>query len=68
LQSPQDVVVLDLEELSAVSGAKERELDVAVLFCDIRNFTSPTEKSLPYDVVYFLNGHFAAAFLPPDRD
>ena len=61
LQSPQDVVVLDLEELSAVSGAEERELDVAVLFCDIRNFTSQTEKSLPYDVVYFLNGHFAAA-------
>ncbi|WP_312000841.1 adenylate/guanylate cyclase domain-containing protein [Bradyrhizobium altum] len=61
LQSPQDVVVLDLDELGASSGAEERELDVAVLFCDIRNFTSQTERSLPYDVVYFLNGHFAAA-------
>ncbi|MGY8663790.1 adenylate/guanylate cyclase domain-containing protein [Bradyrhizobium sp. UFLA05-109] len=61
LQSPQDVVVLDLDELSAASGVEERELEVAVLFCDIRNFTSQTEKSLPYDVAYFLNGHFAAA-------
>nr|WP_233285798.1 adenylate/guanylate cyclase domain-containing protein [Bradyrhizobium brasilense] len=61
LQSPQDVVVLDLDELGTSSGAEERELDVAVLFCDIRNFTSQTERSLPYDVVYFLNGHFAAA-------
>jgi adenylate cyclase len=61
LQSPQDVVVLDLDELSGVLGAEERELNVAVLFCDIRNFTNQTEKSLPYDVVYFLNGHFAAA-------
>jgi len=61
LHSPQDIVVLDLEELSAVSGLEQREFDVAVLFCDIRNFTSQTENSLPYDVVYFLNGHFAAA-------
>jgi class 3 adenylate cyclase/hemoglobin-like flavoprotein len=61
LQNPQDVVVLDLDELSGISGAEERELNVAVLFCDIRNFTNQTEKSLPYDVVYFLNGHFAAA-------
>jgi len=61
LQSPQDVVVLDLDELGAGSGTEERELEVAVLFCDIRNFTSQTEQSLPYDVVYFLNGHFSAA-------
>ncbi|MDI4232737.1 adenylate/guanylate cyclase domain-containing protein [Bradyrhizobium sp. Arg237L] len=61
LQSPQDIVVLDLDELGAPSGVEERELEVAVLFCDIRNFTSQTEKSLPYDVVYFLNSHFAAA-------
>jgi class 3 adenylate cyclase/hemoglobin-like flavoprotein len=61
LQSPQDVVVLDLDELHNATGEDEKELDVAVLFCDIRNFTSQTEHSLPYDVVYFLNGHFAAA-------
>ena len=61
LQSPQDIVVLDLDEVGTASGVEEQELEVAVLFCDIRNFTSQTEKSLPYDVVYFLNGHFAAA-------
>ena len=61
LQSPQDVVVLDLDELHGTNGEDEKELDVAVLFCDIRNFTSQTEHMLPYDVVYFLNGHFAAA-------
>jgi class 3 adenylate cyclase/ferredoxin/hemoglobin-like flavoprotein len=61
LHSPQDVIALDLDELSPGSDVDERELDVAVLFCDIRSFTSQTEKSLPYDVVYFLNGHFSAA-------
>ncbi|WP_167561265.1 adenylate/guanylate cyclase domain-containing protein [Bradyrhizobium sp. AS23.2] len=61
LQSPQDVILLDLDELGTRSGAEEEELEVAVLFCDIRNFTSQTEKSLPYDVVYFLNSHFATA-------
>ena len=61
LQSPQDIVILDLEELSSASGTEEQELNVAILFCDIRNFTSQTENSLPYDFVYFLNGHFAAA-------
>lgn len=61
LQSPQDIVILDLEELSSASGTEEQELNVAILFCDIRNFTSETENSLPYDVVYFLNGHFAVA-------
>jgi class 3 adenylate cyclase/hemoglobin-like flavoprotein len=61
LQSPQDVVDLDLDELHGTTGEDEKELEVAILFCDIRNFTSQTERSLPYDVVYFLNGHFAAA-------
>jgi adenylate cyclase len=35
------------------SSGEEREL--AVLFVDIRGFTSMTEKKLPYDVVYLLN-------------
>ena len=61
LQSPQDIVFLDIDELHGTTGEDESELDVAVLFCDIRNFTSQTEHSLPYDVVYFLNGYFAAA-------
>lgn len=35
------------------AGSVEREL--AVLFVDIRGFTTMTEKKLPYDVVYLLN-------------
>jgi adenylate cyclase len=37
----------------AESASVEREL--AVLFVDIRGFTSMTEKKLPFDVVYLLN-------------
>lgn len=36
-----------------------REQDIAVMFCDIRNFTGMTEKRLPYDTVFLLNRYFA---------
>jgi hypothetical protein len=65
LHGPLDILVLDLEELDALGGAEGRELDVAVLFCDIRNFTTQSEKSLPYDVVYFLDRRFAASASTP---
>jgi adenylate cyclase len=32
--------------------------EIAVLFCDIRNFTSFSEKNQAYDVVHFLNRYF----------
>lgn len=35
-----------------------RELDVTVLFADLRGFTTIAEHKLPYDVVYFLNRYF----------
>lgn len=35
-----------------------RERDLAVLFCDIRGFTSFAEHRLPYDVVFVLNRYF----------
>ncbi|MDS7598007.1 adenylate/guanylate cyclase domain-containing protein [Agrobacterium tumefaciens] len=35
-----------------------REEEIAVLFCDIRNFTSLSEAKLPYDVVFLLNRYF----------
>lgn len=35
-----------------------RECEVAVLFCDLRSFTSFTERSLPFDVVFILNRFF----------
>lgn len=36
-----------------------REAEIAVLFCDIRNFTAISETRLPYDVVFLLNRYFA---------
>ncbi|MCB1164764.1 MAG: 2Fe-2S iron-sulfur cluster binding domain-containing protein [Leptospiraceae bacterium] len=37
-----------------------REENVAILFSDIRNFTSFSEKNLPYDVIHLLNRYFEA--------
>ncbi|MEQ8399182.1 adenylate/guanylate cyclase domain-containing protein [Thalassobaculum sp.] len=36
-----------------------RELDIAVLFADLRGFTQISEQRLPYDVVFILNRYFA---------
>jgi adenylate cyclase len=36
-----------------------RELEIAVLFADIRGFTTISEERLPYDVVFILNRYFA---------
>lgn len=36
-----------------------RELDIAVLFADLRGFTELSEHRLPYDVVFILNRYFA---------
>ena len=36
-----------------------RELEIAVLFADIRGFTTLSEERLPYDVVFILNRYFA---------
>jgi adenylate cyclase len=35
-----------------------KELDVTILFADIRAFTSLSEEKLPYDVVFLLNRYF----------
>ncbi|WP_144579232.1 adenylate/guanylate cyclase domain-containing protein [Agrobacterium sp. DE0009] len=35
-----------------------REEEIAILFCDIRNFTTLSEAKLPYDVVFLLNRYF----------
>ena len=52
-----------------------RELDIAVLFCDLRSFTALSERQLPYDVVFLLNRYFdivgnavAASGGPPGTD
>lgn len=36
-----------------------QESNLAILFCDIRNFTSFSERQLPYDVIHLLNRYFA---------
>jgi adenylate cyclase len=39
-------------------AARGQERDIAVLFCDLRGFTSLTEKRLPFDTVFILNRYF----------
>jgi adenylate cyclase len=41
---------------SRAAGAQERE--IAVLFCDLRDFTRLTERRLPFDTVFILNRYF----------
>jgi len=44
-----------------------QERTVAVLFCDLRNFTGLAEQRLPFDVVFLLNRYFAAVGGAVDR-
>jgi len=64
LDNPQDIIVLDLDELHGVAAGEGKELELAILFSDIRNFTTHSEKNLPYDVLHMLNRHFVAAAEP----
>jgi adenylate cyclase len=43
-----------------VDFAQGSEREIAILFADIRGFTSLAEGRLPYDVVFVLNRYFAA--------
>ena len=43
---------------SSIAQGQERE--IAILFADIRGFTTLAEKKLPYDVVFLLNRYFEA--------
>lgn len=45
---------------SLVRGGKGQgqEREIAVLFCDLRGFTSMTERHLPFDTVFILNRYF----------
>jgi class 3 adenylate cyclase len=64
LNSAQDIIVLDLDEIDGGTAGEGKELDLAVLFADIRDFTAHSEQSLPYDVVHMLNRYFTAAAEP----
>src|SRR5690606_32123849 len=48
-----------LAETLGVTPAPGRERAVAVLFCDIRDFTRITSRSLPFDTVFLLNRYFS---------
>ena len=49
LDNPQDIIVLDLDELDELHevDAEGKELELAVVFSDIRNFTTYSEKTCP---------------------
>ncbi len=51
---PDTIVPANSQEVSP-----GRERDIAVLFCDLRNFTTLTESRLPFDIVFLLNRYFA---------
>ncbi len=46
--------------LARVAHRQGEEREVAILFADLRGFTSLAEHKLPYDVVFILNRYFAA--------
>jgi len=47
------------QPIAIKSAAPGREQIVAVLFCDMRNFTSIADQRLPFDIVFLLNRYFA---------
>lgn len=57
IRNPADVSCLQVEEAS-VAPSQERTL--AVMFCDIRDFTPFVEAHLAFDVVHILNRFFMA--------
>jgi class 3 adenylate cyclase/hemoglobin-like flavoprotein len=61
LDNAQDIIVLDLDEFQGGAAGEGKELDLAVLFSDIRDFTAYSEQNLPYDVVHMLNRYFTVA-------
>lgn len=44
----------------AQSSELGKEVEVSILFSDIRSFTSFSEKALPYDIIHILNRYFDA--------
>jgi class 3 adenylate cyclase/hemoglobin-like flavoprotein len=57
IRNPADVSCLQVEEASA---APSQERTLAILFCDIRDFTPFVDAHLAYDVVHILNRFFKA--------
>jgi len=55
-------MLVPMAETAAPTFSQEatpgREREIAVLFCDIRHFTTLTEERLPFDIVFLLNRYF----------
>ena len=64
VRNPQDIIVLDFDELHGAGPGEGKEIEAAILFSDIRNFTTFAQRNLPYDVVHMLNHHFTAVTEP----
>ncbi len=47
-----------ISEPGSSRAARGQEREIAVLFCDLRGFTSLTERRLPFDTVFILNRYF----------
>ena len=49
----------DMEDVRHMSEYQQgREMEIAVMFADLRGFTSAAEHQLPYDTVFLLNRYF----------
>lgn len=48
----------DLIEAESAGASAGRQRKLAILFSDVRSFTTFTEKNLPYDVVHSMNRYF----------
>jgi adenylate cyclase len=55
-EEDKQLVMAEMSSDSPRNVGEEQHL--AVLFCDIRNFTTFSESALPYDVVHILNRYF----------
>jgi adenylate cyclase len=54
---PPDIQAADIRKVK--DYAQGRDLDITVMFADLRGFTSLSEHKLPYDLVFLLNRYFA---------
>ena len=49
---------VSMKEIAASPQNTGRDQEIAILFADLRGFTSISEEKLPYDVVFVLNQYF----------
>lgn len=53
---PANMIPTATQAMSSVGAG--REIEIGVLFADLRGFTTMSEQRLPYDVVFILNRYF----------